>query len=117
VNQNSEVLIGTYSCSVSFEPPEAFAYVSFETSGDVFPHVPSLYRSFRGDAASPEVCDALVTAMAGVLGQASCSVSPIEASGDEGFAARDVRFVCHAQRSELIAVIARISTQHLLATP
>jgi hypothetical protein len=66
-----EVLLGSYACSVSFDPPEAFVYISFEASGDVFPHVPSLYRSFRRDAASPEACDALVAGLAGVLKQVS----------------------------------------------
>ena len=117
MNQNTEVLLGSYACSVSFDPPEAFAYISFEASGDVFPHVPSLYRSFRGDAASPEACDALMAALSGVLEQVNCSAGPVEVNGDAGFTSRDIRFVCHSQRLEIISAIAAISKQHLLAAP
>ena len=117
LNENTEVLLGSHTCSVSFDPPEAFAFLSFEASGDVFPHTPSLYRSFKGDSATPETCDALLAASAGILEQASCSVGSIEVFGDESFTSRDFRFVCHARRSEIISLIAEVSKQQLIATP
>ena len=117
LNENTEVLLGSHSCSVRFDALEAFAYLSFEASGDVFPHIPSLYRNYRGDSATPETCDALSAASTGVLEQASCSVGPIEVFGDESFTSRDFRFVCHARRPEIISLIAEVSKQLLIAAP
>ena len=117
VNENTEVLFGIYTCSVSFDPPSAFTYIGFEASGDIFQQIPNLYRAFKGDVASPELCDGLSAASAGVLGQASCTVGPVEVTSEESYTAREFRFVCHAKRSEIISLVAKVSAQHLTAAP
>ena len=116
-NENTEVLIGSYHCGVSFDPGEAFAWYSFEASGDIFQQTPSLYRRYATGAPAPDFCDPVAAASAEALTQSGCSVGSIGARSDDTGTSREFQFVCHARRSRIIALIAEIAEQHLTGSP
>jgi len=116
-NENTEVMIGSYSCGVSSNSPEAWVYYSFEASGDVFQQTPYLYRHYTDATSTPEFCDPLAAASVELLTQSGCSVGAIEATGDDSGWSRGFRFVCHAKRSRIIFTIAEISEQIITASP
>jgi len=116
-NENTEVLIGNYYCSVSFTDAQASAWYSFEASGDIFQQTPYLYRSYTTGTPAPDFCDPLAAASVENLTQSGCSVGPIGTRSDESGASREFQFVCHARRSGIIALIAEIAAQHLTESP
>jgi len=116
-NENTEVMIGSYSCGISSSSPEAWVYYSFEASGDVFQQAPYLYRQYTDATSTPEFCDPLAAAAVALVAQSGCSVGAIEATADDSGWSRAFRFVCHAKRSRVIAIIAEISEQIITASP
>ncbi len=116
-NENTEVMIGSYSCGVSSNSPEAWVYSSFEASGDVFQRVPYLYRHYTDATSTPEFCDPPAAASVEILTRSGCSVGAIEASSDDSGWSREFRFVCHARRSRIISILAEISEQIITASP
>jgi hypothetical protein len=116
-NENTEVLWGGYHCGVSFDSDEAYEWLSFEASGDVFHESPYPYRRYPDAAASPEICDGLAATAAEIIRKGGCAAGAIEASGDETGTSRDFQFVCQARRSALISLIAEVLTQHLTGSP
>ncbi len=118
--ENTEILIGSYYCGVAFDPPDAFAWYSFEGSGDIFLGNNSaryVYRRYGSGSTAPDFCDPIASASSGTLQRLGCSVGAIESRSDEYGSVREFRFVCHARRSRIIALIAEISEQHLTASP
>lgn len=116
-NDSTEVLWGGYHCGVSFDWDEAYEWLSFEASGDIFHDSPYPYRRYAGAAASPEICDGLAATAAEIIRRGGCAVGTVEASGDETGVSRDFQFVCHARRSVLVSLIAEILTQQLTGSP
>ncbi len=116
-NESTEVLIGSYHCGVSFDSGEAFAWYGFETSGDIFQRTPYLYRYYATGTPAPDFCDPVAAASTETLTQSGCSVGPTRARSDETGTSRDFEFVCHARRSGIIAIIAKITEQHLTGSP
>lgn len=116
-NENSELLYGYYSCGFAFDPPQAFAWVDFRTSGDILPD--SYFYPYReyGDASSPETCEAAATASVAILAGSGCSLGPVTVSEDDTGVGRSFQFVCRARRGGIVAVIEEVLAELISGSP
>lgn len=113
--ERAEALMGTYGCGAS--PTQAFLSLDFKATGDVFPNETFVFHSLEVDSGPAETCDPRVAAQLAELRAAGCAVGPVRARDDESGSSRDLSFVCHAPRSEVVAIVARLSERLLTDTP
>ena len=115
--ENTEVLIGSYDCGVSYSSSEASAYFNLDGTGSLFRDYLNTYRSYEVDAPTAATCDPLVAASSELLEQAGCTTGPVEIRSDGSGAQQTFRFVCHGKRSTVIAIVAKIAEHHFTLSP